>query len=391
MAQQYRQTKQSVEKMGVKLAQHIEENQVLRQAMEEGDYVTRDKITMQRTSRKFGRAFGCAILPLIILFFVKFSAFIVLLGWLGWQWYAGMREVRETVRGYDRHRLKAMRAVRRVVSVGLFTLALLLTFSSHKDTLGMFAFFGGIATVVCAMYAGIQWSKLPKDQPVAQPMEEEDPITEADIQAAREELDRSVLYGFSKSIPSVLESMEHTPIIIEWNDRRRFSHACFVGKTGSGKTTFLRNLICQDIRHGAGVVVMSHERDLFQERILPFYSESRLDDLIYYNPANIRGKVIGFNLFELSEGENPSFKAGEIYTVFERTLDDLGASMKPILQNAIDALVYMRSGKTLRDLENLIDPDVDTVRQEVVRSPHVSERRVCLSKGGRPGDDITIR
>src|ERR1700730_4943486 len=120
-----------------------------------------------------------------------------------------------------------------------------------------------------------------------------------------------------------------------------------------GKSQFLRNIICQDIHFGAGVVVMGHERDLF-ERIMDYYPSHRMYDLIYYNQGDRTNTIIGFNLFELLPHEDPAFKAGEIYTVLERTLDDLGQTMKPILQSAIDALVYMQQGKTLRDLERLI-------------------------------------
>lgn len=122
------------------------------------------------------------------------------------------------------------------------------------------------------------------------------------------------------------------------------------------------------------MILLSHERVMFEEFLMPYYPSERIDDLIYFDPADNNGKVIGFNIFELNEGEDPVFKAGEIYNVFERTVDDLGASMKPILGNAIDALVCMKTGKTLRDLKKLIDPDTNLqLIQEISKSPYVED------------------
>ena len=52
---------------------------------------------------------------------------------------------------------------------------------------------------------------------------------------------------------------EH-PIVLFPHDRRHHLYA--VGKTGTGKTTFLHNLIYQDIAAGHGVGVMDPHGDL---------------------------------------------------------------------------------------------------------------------------------
>ena len=46
-------------------------------------------------------------------------------------------------------------------------------------------------------------------------------------------------------------------------DRRQHLYA--VGKTGTGKTTLLRNLICQDIERGFGVAVVDPHGGLAEE------------------------------------------------------------------------------------------------------------------------------
>src|ERR1017187_10165642 len=53
------------------------------------------------------------------------------------------------------------------------------------------------------------------------------------------------------------------PFGISRVDRRQHLYA--IGKTGTGKTTLLRNLICQDIERGFGVGVIDPHGDLAEE------------------------------------------------------------------------------------------------------------------------------
>jgi hypothetical protein len=53
------------------------------------------------------------------------------------------------------------------------------------------------------------------------------------------------------------------PFGISRADRRQHLYA--IGKTGTGKTTLLRNLICQDIERGHGVGLIDPHGDLAEE------------------------------------------------------------------------------------------------------------------------------
>jgi hypothetical protein len=81
----------------------------------------------------------------------------------------------------------------------------------------------------------------------------------------------------------------------------RFRHSYLIGKTGSGKSTLLRNLIAQDIHYGHGLIVLSPENDLF-EKLLTFIPEERKDNLIYFDPTDIKPPIIGFNPLALEDG-----------------------------------------------------------------------------------------
>jgi len=77
-------------------------------------------------------------------------------------------------------------------------------------------------------------------------------------------------------------------------DRRR--HVYIIGKTGSGKSYLIQNLALQDIYNGQGVAFLDPHGDSAQwilERIPP----NRIEDVIYFNPADI-DRPIGFNILE---------------------------------------------------------------------------------------------
>lgn len=136
-------------------------------------------------------------------------------------------------------------------------------------------------------------------------------------------------------------------------ERRR--HLYVVGKTGSGKTTFLEHLIRQDLEAGHGVGVMAPEGELFRARLLPLVPDSRRPrDVIYFAPGDLKCPVT-FNPLSLAEGDDALRAAEDLFTIFRRALggDDLGPRMQPILQNAF-ALLVGRPGATLWDVKQLL-------------------------------------
>src|SRR5262245_39791099 len=151
MFEQYRQTRQFLEKRGAAVADRMEQNHKLRQAFQEGDYVTRDTILIEQSSNRFAKRFMLSLLPLIILFFVKFVACVFLASWVVFQWYASGRDVKEARWGWEVQKRKAMRALRRTISVGVLTIVFMLTFSYDQGAFGAFAFLGGLTTLLCAL------------------------------------------------------------------------------------------------------------------------------------------------------------------------------------------------------------------------------------------------
>src|SRR3989338_10173007 len=71
---------------------------------------------------------------------------------------------------------------------------------------------------------------------------------------------------------------------IKIDDRRR--HMYVVGKTGMGKTTLLENMVIADILAGRGVGVVDPHGE-FAEKILDFIPESRIKDVVYFDPSDM--------------------------------------------------------------------------------------------------------
>ena len=163
---------------------------------------------------------------------------------------------------------------------------------------------------------------------------------------------------------------EPRPFPVFYGDTR-FRHSYLIGKTGSGKSTLLRNLIAQDIHHGHGLIVLSPENDLV-EKLLTFIPEERKDDLIYFDPTDIKPPIIGFNPLALEDGEDLNQKAGETMTVLTRALGDLGVTMEPLIQNAIYALLQCRNA-TFADLRSLIDPYDSKLRSRIKNDRSIDE------------------
>lgn len=147
----------------------------------------------------------------------------------------------------------------------------------------------------------------------------------------------------------------------EYRDR----HIYIIGKSGSGKTNLIRNLIFQDLENGAGIGVLAPEQELLAEEILPYIPDHRMDDVIYFDPAD--PQCPAFNPLHLEEGEDLDLKVDENLTIFKRAAGETGPRMEEILRQALYALTG-RPDATLADLARLLDRTDPAFRSEVIRT-----------------------
>lgn len=162
---------------------------------------------------------------------------------------------------------------------------------------------------------------------------------------------------------------------IKTDDRRR--HIYVVGKTGMGKTALLENMAIQDIQSGRGVGFIDPHGEA-AERLLEFVSSKRINDVVYFNPADL-DYPITFNVMEKVGAEYRHLVASGLMGVFKKIWPDVwSARMEYILNNCILALLEYPNSTLLGVNRMLADPDyrkkiVDRVTDPMIKSFWVNE------------------
>lgn len=162
---------------------------------------------------------------------------------------------------------------------------------------------------------------------------------------------------------------------IKRGDRRQ--HMYIIGKTGTGKSTLLHNLIIQDIARGEGLCVIDPHGELV-ESLLNKIPEERVGDVIYFNPADTE-HPIGFNVLELPDPKYKHLVASGLMSVFTKIWANVwSARMEYILNNAILALLDTPNSTLIGINRILTDKDyrqkiVSNIKDPVVRAFWVNE------------------
>lgn len=162
---------------------------------------------------------------------------------------------------------------------------------------------------------------------------------------------------------------------IRLDDRRR--HMYILGKTGMGKTTLLENMILSDIYAGHGVAYIDPHGDT-AERILDYIPSHRLNDVVYFNPADMDYPV-GFNILQTDNDEQKHLVASGLMGVFKKIWPDVwSARMEYILLNCVLALLDFPGATLLGINRLLVDKDyrqrvIEKIRDPIVKTFWVAE------------------
>jgi CxxC-x17-CxxC domain-containing protein len=147
---------------------------------------------------------------------------------------------------------------------------------------------------------------------------------------------------------------------IRRKDRRQ--HMYVIGKTGTGKSALLNNLITQDIANGEGLCIIDPHGEL-AEGILEKIPKERMDDVIYFNPADTESHI-GFNVLELPDPRYKHLAASGLMSIFTKIWSGVwSARMEYILNNAILALLDTPGSTLLGITRLLVDKEF---RQKIV-------------------------
>ncbi|MBU0750099.1 DUF87 domain-containing protein, partial [Patescibacteria group bacterium] len=139
----------------------------------------------------------------------------------------------------------------------------------------------------------------------------------------------------------------------------RLRHLYVIGQTGTGKTSFMKTLIQQDIDNGEGVCFIDpHGTDVLD--ILAGIPPERYEDVIYFDPAYV-ARPFGLNLLEYDPAypEQKTFIVNEILAIFKRLYGDTPESMGPAFEQYFRnaTLLVMEdpeSGSTLMDIGRVL-------------------------------------
>lgn len=145
----------------------------------------------------------------------------------------------------------------------------------------------------------------------------------------------------------------------------RERHVYVIGGTGNGKSTMLEYGIVQDIQKGKGVAVVDPHGDL-AEKLLRYIPEERIQDVIYFNPADL-SHPIGLNLLELPEGlENDEllnakdFITEAVISIMRKVFSDDdsgGHRIEYIMRNSVQTALTVKDATLFTVFDLLTDED----------------------------------
>ena len=132
-------------------------------------------------------------------------------------------------------------------------------------------------------------------------------------------------------------------------DRRR--HMYVIGKSGTGKSTLLANLIINDLKHNEGLAVVDPHGDLI-ESILNYIPRHRINDVVLLDPADTHA-VVKLNLFEGGSLVHRELIASGIVAIFQKMYStSWGPRLEYILRNSL--LTLLETNAKLSDVLRIL-------------------------------------
>ncbi|OHA13618.1 MAG: hypothetical protein A2909_00750 [Candidatus Tagabacteria bacterium RIFCSPLOWO2_01_FULL_39_11] len=140
-------------------------------------------------------------------------------------------------------------------------------------------------------------------------------------------------------------------------DRRR--HFYIIGQTGTGKSSFMENMVLQDIVSGKGVCMIDPHGPSV-EVVLGQIPKERIEDVIYFDPADT-SRPMGLNMLEYDKNypEQKTFVVNELFSIFQKLYGAVPESMGPMFEQYFRnaTLLVMddpESGNTLLEIERVM-------------------------------------
>jgi len=149
---------------------------------------------------------------------------------------------------------------------------------------------------------------------------------------------------------------ETRKVYMSLKDRRR--HMYIVGKTGTGKSEFLKQMILQDIEAGHGVAAIDPHGE-FVEDVMQLMPAERAEDVIYFNPSD-KERPMGLNIMEAYNEDQRHFVVGSIISLMYKLYDPhrtgiIGPRFEHAIRNAMLSVMSRENSTFIEVVRILTD------------------------------------
>lgn len=145
-------------------------------------------------------------------------------------------------------------------------------------------------------------------------------------------------------------------VFMDRDDRRR--HMYIIGKTGTGKTEFLKQMIMQDIQNGEGLAVIDPHGDLIED-ILKLMPAKRAEDVILFDPSDT-SRPMAFNMLDATSEEQKHYVVSSIIGLMYKLFDPnktgiIGPRFEHAIRNAMLTVMYEKGSTFIEVVRALTD------------------------------------
>jgi len=162
------------------------------------------------------------------------------------------------------------------------------------------------------------------------------------------------------------------PVFMGRDDRRR--HMYVIGKTGVGKSEFLKDMILQDIRNGEGVCFIDPHDTI--DKLLPLIPPERAEDVILFDPSDT-ARPMGLNMLEADTEEQKHYVVSSIVGLMYKLYDPnktgiIGPRFEHAIRNAM-LTVMSEPGNTFIEVvrvltdQNFVQELLPKVNDPIIR------------------------
>ncbi len=145
------------------------------------------------------------------------------------------------------------------------------------------------------------------------------------------------------------------PVYMQRDDRRR--HMYVIGKTGVGKSEFLKDMILQDIKNGEGVCFIDPHDTI--EKLLPLIPPERAEDVILFDPSDT-DRPMGLNMLEANTESEKHYVVSSIVGLMYKLYDPnktgiIGPRFEHAIRNAMLTVMYEKGSTFVEVVRALTD------------------------------------